>query len=152
MSCSVATIAPAAKLGRNRSAMYAVIPRIDAKVAQMPRCCRSAPITGPTTSVCSTSNLPMFAFANRLDDLPGPQLEVEALFLAGLRQAHEDRTVGGVAVGLHDLLAGQARDRVTHLLLGHGLVELHDDDRAAREVDAERQAAPRRRSGRGPPG
>ena len=57
---------------------------------------------------------------------------------------------GGIAVALDDLLAGNRRDqRLADLVVGDRLLELDDQDRAAREVDAERDAlAAGRRRGR----
>ena len=49
----------------------------------------------------------------------------------------------GVAVLLDDLFAGNRVNRAAHLVLGDRLVEPDHDDRAAGEVDAERQATAR---------
>ena len=72
-------------------------------------------MTGPTTSVLRTSNLPMFAFSMRRDRLLRAGLEAEALLLAlRLRQPDQDLVLRRVAVLLHDLLAGQRVERLAH--------------------------------------
>jgi hypothetical protein len=58
----------------------------------------------------------------------------------GLRQPDQDAALGRLAVLLHHLFARQRVNGIADLLLGDRLLELHDDQRAAREVDAERHA------------
>ena len=77
-----------------------------------------------------------------IERLLGVRLEAEALLLAlRLREPDEDLVLRRLAVLLHDLLAGQHVERLPDGVVRHPLVELHHDDRAAGEVDAERHAA-----------
>ena len=108
-------------------------------------------MTGPTTSVLTTSNLPQFGLLERVDGACAPCSRLNpcsASVTCGSRISISLR--GGVAVLLDDLLAGQRVERLAHRVLVHRLLELEHDQRAAREVDAERHAAawPARRPGR----
>ena len=73
--------------------------------------------------------------------LPRAGLETEPLLLAvRLREPDEDLVLRRIAVLLHDLLAGQDVERAAHRRIADRLVEAQDHDRAAREIDPERQA------------
>ena len=81
----------------------------------------------------------------RSQNLLGALAERRALFGGfRLRETDQQLAVGGVAVRLnHRFTRDGRRDGAAHLLDGHGLIEPDDDDRAAREVDAQRDAAAR---------
>ena len=79
----------------------------------------------------------------RVDRALGVLLEAEAL-LRRRRPAAAgsgSRARAGVAVLLDDLVARQRVERLADRVLVHRLLELEHDERAAREVDAERHAA-----------
>ena len=78
----------------------------------------------------------------RIDDRARVLFERAAFFVDELRQANQLLVLRRITVGLDDLLAGHRRRRApAHLVVGDRLLELHHDDGAAREVDAERNAA-----------
>ena len=72
-------------------------------------------------------------------DRQGTLLETHPLFRPRLRQSDHDLVVRRGAVLLDDLLACHAPEGLPYLGLGDRRLELEDDQRAAREIDAERE-------------
>jgi hypothetical protein len=78
----------------------------------------------------------------RVDNRARVLVEGVLLLVNDLRQANLLLVLRRIAVGLDHLLARDGRhQRVANLIVRHRLLELHDDDGAAREIDAERNAA-----------
>ena len=126
------------------------MPPIAKTVASMPCRFSCSPTTGPTISVLMTSKAPRFCLLEHGDQRIGRFAQLARRFLAGPRDAHQHLVLRRVAVLLHHgVVAGavrQRRHRRPHLVDRHVLLELDDDDRAAGEVDAERQHAARDRA------